>query len=216
MIKNLLPFLLCLASCRTGGHATPPPRSPDLRILSRSQLTVDVPRLKEGQWVRYAVRITENAPIESVTFSVVKKTEEGAWIENRISGTGASGTWIVKSHYSPEGELREQWVGEPGAADPVRVFPGKERKPVTRKPGPEISFRRTRETVTVAGHVYDTRKITTTHGETTLTNWCAEGIPFPAVIRGRSQGGVVKRIFGGFTMELAAHGTDAKEELPLP
>jgi hypothetical protein len=33
---------------------------------------------------------------------------------------------------------------------------------------------------------------------------------------GKSYGGVVRRVFGKFTMELAAHGEDAKPELEIP
>ncbi len=216
MNRSLLPLLLCLAACQTGGNKNGPPPSPDLAVLYRSQLTVDAKNLQAGEWVRYAVWTEANAPLQSVTFSVVHKSDKGIWIENRVPGRGAVGTWIIKSHYSLAGDLLGQWIGQPGDSAPQQLYPDKNRKPIQQEASTDVTVRTTRETITVAGHRYNATKITTTHGETAITNWCAKGIPFSARARGRSQGGVVKRTFGGFRMELAAHGTDAREELPLP
>ncbi|MDP6958848.1 MAG: hypothetical protein QF645_08555 [Planctomycetota bacterium] len=216
MKRSLLPLFLCLTACQTGGNTNSAPPSPDLAVLYRSQLTVDAQSLQAGEWARYAVWTDTNAPLQSVTFSVVHKSDEGVWIENRVPGRGAVGVWIIKSHYSLAGDLLEQWIGQPGDPAPQQLYPDKNRKPIQEEASTDVTVRTTKEAITVAGHRYHATKITTTHGETTITNWCAPGVPFSARVRGKTQGGVVKRTFGGFRMELAAHGTDAREELPLP
>ncbi len=216
MNRNLIPFLLCLAACQTGGGTETPPPTPDLAVLYRSQLTVDAGSLQKGEWVRYAIWTDANAPLQSVTFSVVDKSEEGVWIENRVPGRGAVGTWIIKSQYSLAGDLLQQWIGQPGDPAPRQLYPNPNQKPIKPSATSDVAVKTTKETITVAGHRYRTTKITTTHGQTSISNWCSKGIPFPARARGRNQGGVVKRTFGEFRMELAAHGTDAREVLPLP
>ena len=118
MNRNLIPFLLCLAACQTGGGTETPPPTPDLAVLYRSQLTVDAGSLQKGEWVRYAIWTDAKAPLQSVTFSVVDKSEEGVWIENRVPGRGAVGTWIIKSQYSLAGDLLQQWIGQPGDPAP--------------------------------------------------------------------------------------------------
>ena len=216
MTKRILPFLLLLSACQTARKETPKPPATDLQTLYRSQLTIDPDRLQVGQWVRYAAQENENAPRQSITFSVVRKSETGLWIENRVPGKGGIGTWIIKTKYSLRGDLLEQWVGEPGDSRPTRIDTGEKRPPISSETTGEVAVQTTKESITVAGHSYRTTKITTTLENTTLTNWCAKEIPFPARAKGRSRGGVVKRVFGTFRMELAAHGTDAREELPLP
>jgi hypothetical protein len=114
-------------------------------------------------------------------------------------------------------------VGEPGSSKPAKIFPTQEKNtgPVKPTEEPKIATQLAEETLEAAGKSFPCTKITTTltysDGRTsTLTNWCSPEIPFHVLHEGKSYGGLVKRIFGKFTMELASFGTDAVPELTIP
>jgi hypothetical protein len=209
--------ILLLAACSsTPKNDAPPDAQADLVLAA--QLLFDLSQVNYGQWARYTIRQEGNPNPEVVKYAAVGGDADGIWIENKVPAQPRP--FIIKSKYSWKGELLEQWVGEPGSPKPAKIFPSKSAGPA--KKGEEPKTRTTIEDdfVTLAGKTYRCSKITTTlaysNRTSTLINWCSPDVPFSVMAEGKSHGGVVRRVFGKFTMELAAHGEDAKPELEIP
>jgi len=142
------------------------------------------------------------------------------WIENRRPGP-----LIVKAKLDREGNLLEQWVGEPGKT-PTRVHPDPRRPsappPPRRDPASASAATEERpETLEIAGRTYACTRVTTvlTYPDgrrSAMVNWLSPEVPFPVLVGGKPRGGLVRRQIGRLTVELIAHGRDARPELPLP
>ena len=115
-------------------------------------------------------------------------------------------------------------VGAPGGGAPVQI-PFREERAVEPSKAPtgarpEVSV--TDELITVGGKQYLCKKVTTkvSHpdGRTTaMTNWCHPDVPFSLRLGKDSLGGVVKRVYGRWTLELVeASQTGARAELEIP
>lgn len=218
-MKRTALALLILAACAPAKKDDPKP-DPNAELVAAAQLMFDMSKLSEGDWARYTIRQEGTGP-QVVKFAAVKGGDaEGIWIENKVPGDPAP--FIIKSKYGWKGELIERWVGEPGSLRPAKIFPTDQKTETPKQPEePKVSTKIEEERITISGRTFDCAKITTTltysSGRTsTLTNWCSPEVPFSVLHEGKSYGGLVKRLFGKITMELANYGQDAQVELVIP
>ncbi len=209
--------LLALASCQSA----PPEAEPRADIVLAAQLVFDLQKLEHGQWARYVIREQGSSAPQAVKYSAVGADGDGIWVENKVPGEPRP--YVIKSKFSWKGELLERWIGEPGSPKPAKVFPGKNDPPAKTKSDeePKVATQLEEETISAMGRTFACTKIVTTltyrNGQTsTLTNWCSPEVPFSVLHEGKSRGGLVKRVFGKFTLELANFGTDARAELEIP
>lgn len=221
-MKHLLPVLVLLGGCATGGSAGGPSTDQELSVVM-SLAVQDPSQLQVGQWVLYSVRREGSPTPFSTKISCVGQEGTGWWLENRTpSGAGFA---IWKSLIDKDGKLLELWVGEPGGRA-SKVYPGMDMHgnpippPKIVQPDPSIRVETAKETVAAGGRKFDTTKLTTTTAHqggqsTTMMTWCSPEVPFSVVHGGTPYGGVVRRIYGRTIMELVATGTGATAELQV-
>lgn len=210
-------LLLLFASACASPPAPGPVEDPAFEMAVAQQVPIDLENARAGQWAVYTVRREGDPVTHPVKYAVVGEEGGGLWIENKVRTD--TGEIVVKSKLDRAGKLLEQWVGEPGGI-PGQTYPNPRREapPARRDPSAaQPSTKEERESVTLRGRTYDCVKVTTVlrypkGGESRMVNWFAKEVPLGP----RKYGGLVRRQFGRFTMELAAHGGDAKPELAIP
>lgn len=210
--------LLALAACQSAPRE--PENAPRAELVMAAQLVFDIQKLRQGDWARYVIREEGVGSPQAVKYAAVGADADGVWVENKVPGD--PNPFVIKSKFSWDGRLVESWMGEPGGR-PAKVFPGKDDPKETPKPQeqPKVTTKTEEEPVTASGRTFACTRIVTTltysNGRTsTLTNWCSPEVPFSVLHEGKSYGGLVKRTFGKFTMELANFGNDARPELEIP
>jgi len=211
--------LLLLMGCQSATQDPQPESQADLVLAA--QLTFDIEQVQQGQWARYTIREEGKAHPQVVKYAAVGGDESGVWVENKVPGDPRP--FIIKSKYSWKGDLLERWVGEAGSPKPAKIYPPQaaKKEPLKKEEEPKVETKIEEEPLTVAGRSFECAKITTTltyaNGRvSTLVNWCSDKIPFSVLSEGKPRGGLVKRVFGKFTLELANFGNDALPELDLP
>jgi hypothetical protein len=224
---------LVLSAC------APTPKQGPVDELKKQELAIvmavgvqETSQLKPGQWALYQVRSAGSTTSMSTRLAVVPPAEGGTfWIENRTITPSVSGdpqTIVSKYQIDAAAKLLQWWIAEMPVERPTRIYPGNDPsgnpiqlpKPPTDDPQSKVEIAQEEITLPSTGKSYKctrlTSKATYTGGrETTLTTWCSESVPFPVVYRGKSYGGVVRRTYGGHTLELTMKGTDAVPELIL-
>jgi hypothetical protein len=220
-MKRLAIAMLALAACVEGGG--PPTRTGALstdEILVATRFSTDPTYLRKGQFAMYTVRGTGDPTGYTTTLKVTDEDSAGMWIEQKVQAEPRP--IVFKSRIDRKGKLLELWIGEAGSPKPAQVYPTKDGKepPPPVAPG-DVSVQVTRETVTVAQRTWDCTKLISTfkYGggrETTLTDWCHAEAPFPILKDGKPVGGVVKRLYDRYTVELFSMGDNGREELKIP
>lgn len=215
-MKRALGLLLLAAGCAAPEAAPIDDLAFELAVAQ--QVPLDLENAKVGDWVVYSVRREGDPRPLPLKYAVVAEDRGALWIENRRhTGTG---DMVVKSKFDRAGKLLEQWVGEPGGA-PGQTFPHPRRPeaPAPRRdPGSaQADLKEEQEVVTVRGKAFACTKITTTlrypgGRQSVMASWFSRDVPLGP----RKYGGLVKRQFGRFTMELVAQGVDARPELTIP
>ena len=108
---------------------------------------------------------------------------------------------------------------------PTLVYPRKDSKIEIPKPSdaPQSNVQITEETITLSatGKQYDCTRLASESKyqggkATSLVTWCSKDVPFSVKYAGKSYGGVVRRTYGPYTLELEMKGTDALPMLILP
>ena len=221
-MKHPFSLLLLVAGCQAVGSSVPEDRTtdPSAEIAVASQLVYDVGSLKPGQWVRYTVKIAGASGTWSVKYACVEEDPEGVWVENKLPALPRP--MVVKSKLSRDGKLVEQWVGEAGSASPAKTWPL--RSAPTKSaggPAPTESLHEQAESLTLAERTYACTKVISVltypdKRSSAVENWYSPDVPFTFKSGTRTYGGVARRRFGRFTMELSAAGTDATPELQVP
>lgn len=222
MKRFLLPALL--AACAPAPEAPSPPADDlDFEMALASQLPFDPTAVRPGQYVLYLARV-EGGPAQTLRWAALAAEGETLWIENRRPAPPNPRPMVIKSRIDRTGKLLEQWVGEPGGI-PVRTYPRKDEAvsppaPAPRRDPSTAQARREErpDRITVAGKTYACTLVTSTLAYpdgrmSTLRQWFSKDVPFPA---SPTLGGLVRRTFGRFTMELMAAGDGARPELAIP
>jgi hypothetical protein len=150
---------------------------------------------------------------------VTGQDDRGIWIEQRVPTELRP--VIYKSKIGKDGALLEGWVGEARAAAPTKIYPRDGGAPAPAPAASNVRAEATRETITVRDKTYDCTKLVTVilraDGSTrTITEWCNAAVPFSALHDGKPVGGLVRREFDRYKVELIECGEGAVEELPLP
>ena len=226
-------LVLALAACTPQQKPSGPDDS--LREHERAiVMTVNVQetsQLKVGQWARYSARTSGSPAVYSTRLSVVAAEGGNYWIENRTNSPGSGSglkVAVVKYQIDAAAKPLQMWYAESGA-NPLKIYPGKDAagNPIQLARPPEQDSKSkvdiAKESITIhhTGKMFDctrlTSKATYPDGrETKMTTWCSPEVPFAVVYNGNSYGGVVRRTYGEYTLELDAKGTDAVAELALP
>jgi hypothetical protein len=222
-MKRFLAFVL-LAACAPPREAAPPPADDvEFEMALASQLPFDPAALRPGQYVLYVARV-EGGPVHTLRWAALPAEGDTLWIENRRPAPPNPRPMVIKSRIDRTGKLLEQWVGEPGGV-PARTYPRKDETSPPPGPAPrrDPSSARARteerpDRITAAGKTYECTLVTSTltypDGRTsTLRQWFSKDVPFGA---SPALGGLVRRAFGRFTMELRAAGEGAVAELEIP
>jgi len=193
----------------------------------------DTTQLKNGQWALYSVRSDDSSASLSTRIAVVNVEGGHFWIENRsVTPSGPGGrprTLVSKYQIDASAKPLQIWIGEMPTPRPVKLYPGEDAngkpippiKPPTPDPSAKVEIAQERITIATTGKSFDCTRLTSRATykdgrQTTLVTWCCPDVPFSAVHNGKSYGGVVRRTYGGHTLELAAMGTDAVPELSIP
>ena len=213
------------------------PAGPDEQMKEHERAIVmtvsiqETSQLKVGQWARYSARATGSPAVYSTRLAVVGADAGTYWIENRTNSPGPGSSLkvaVVKYQIDASAKPLQMWYAESGAR-PLLIYPGKDAqgKPIelARPPSPDpkskVEIAKEMVTIQHTGKMFDctrlTSKATYPDGrETTMVTWCSTDVPFPVMYNGTSYGGLVRRTYGGCTLELDAKGTDAVAELQLP
>jgi hypothetical protein len=220
-----LPFLSACAGAGAGGapEGAAPAGETEFETRVASALAFDPALLKAGERVVYFVRRAGEPQLVSYSWACTAADDEAVWIENKIPSEPRP--VVYKSRISRAGKLLEQHVGEPGGAEPLRLWPRSDAPA-----GTEALVRRDSsaaagdsqeapETLQVGGRSYACTRVTTTlrypdGRRSTMVNWFSKEVPFASEAR---LGGLVKRQFGRLNMELAIFDlSGARVELPIP
>lgn len=217
-------LLALLTACAPTPEAPSPPADDlDFEMALASQLSFDPAAVRPGQYVLYLARV-EGGPAQTLRWAALAAEGETLWIENRRPAPPHPRPMVIKSRIDRTGKLLEQWVGEPGGI-PVRTHPRKDGTILPQRPAPRrdpstAQARRDErpDRIEAAGKTYTCTLVTSTlaypDGRTsTLCQWFSKEVPFPA---SPTLGGLVRRTFGRFTMELVAAGDAAQPELEIP
>jgi hypothetical protein len=179
-------------------------------------------QLKTGQWALYSVRSTGSTDRHATRIAVVASDDGKYWIENKTitpDSSGKSHVVIMKYQIDASAKPLQLWVSQ-GSARPAQIAM-ESPKPTSPETHPKVEIGQETITLQATGKAYECTRLTSkaSYGngrETTLVTWCSSKVPFPAVHEGKSYGGVVRRTYGQYTLELDATGTDAVAELLLP
>jgi len=217
-------LVLALAAC-----AQPPKPASASEEQKRRDLGIvmavgvqDTTQLKSGQWALYSVRSTGSNERHATRIAVVAADAGNFWIENKTITPDPSGkSYVVISKYQIDASAKplQLWVSQ-GSSRPVNI-PMESVKPPSPETRSKVDIAQETITLQASGKAYECTRLTSKASysdgrETTLVTWCSPKVPFPAVHEGKSYGGVVRRSYGQFTLELDATGTDAVAELQLP
>jgi hypothetical protein len=222
MTKTAAPLLLAsLAACAS---APPEPGESETEFETRiaSALFFDAAHLKAGQRVVYLVKRAGESQVQSYAWSCTAADADAAWVENKIPHQPLP--VIYKSKLARDGKLLEQWVGESGTTEPLKIWPRQGAA------APEARIRRDSsdaqgstksdpDRITVGGQAYDCTRVTTTLAypdgrKSTMINWFSKQVPFAS---DPAQGGLVRRQFGRLTMDLAVFDLQgARTDLQVP
>jgi hypothetical protein len=217
-MKRMSAALMALAACQSTSDGGGPGAED---IMVATMVSTDPMSILEGQWVIYGVLVQGEAQSQTTKIQVTKADPDGVWIEQKIQPPNMT-PWVIKSKFDRKGALLERWAGEAGSPAPAKVYPRADGREPPAGPAPtSVKVESTRETITVRGQSWDCTKlistITYSGGKTTvLTDWCHPAVPFPVLKDGQPVGGVVKREYGRYRVELFAHGMGAREELRIP
>jgi hypothetical protein len=216
--------LLVLAACAPSRENPPAPADDlEFEMTLASQLAFDPAAVRPGQYVLYVARV-EGGPVQTLRWAAFAGEGDTLWIENRRPAPPNPRPMVIKSRLDRTGKLLEQWVGEPGGT-PARTYPRKDAAAPSATPAPrrDPSAAQARideqpDRIVAGGKTYACTRFTSTlaypDGRTsTLRQWFSKDVPFPA---SPALGGLVRRSFGRFTMELLASGEDARPELEIP
>ncbi|MBI2931878.1 MAG: hypothetical protein HYY16_09520 [Planctomycetes bacterium] len=221
-MRKLLIMPMVMAAC-----STTPPEAPlderDQEMTAILAMAYDPAQLRVGQRALYQVT-REGRPTPRYVKLQVVAQEPGDlyWVELSLPVSARS--MVVKSKLDRAGKLHEQWVGEPGGG-PAQTFPrGDGRSAESRKPPADVraDVDVTDETVAAGGRQYLCKKVTTRLSyadgrSSTLVNWCHPDVPFSFKLGSDSLGGVVRRVYGKYTLELVhASQEGARAELAVP
>ncbi len=212
--------LLWMAACSAG---EPAPRMTEDEFDTKiaSAIAFDPSLLKVGDRVVYFVKRGSQNQTQTYTWTAVGEESGAVWIENKVPFSPKP--MIVKTKIERAGgKLLEQWVGEAGGV-PGKTYPpakqsGVEPKPVRDSGAAKADAKEVPDTIVVGGRSYACTKVTTSLSypdgrRSTMTNWFSKEVPFAA---SAALGGLVKRQFGGLTMELVAGDRNGKSELVIP
>lgn len=219
-MRRSIAALLFIAGC-----GSPPGGRVDELAFEKamaSRLAFDAALLKPGDYALYYVRMTGETRVEPYKWAVVGQDRAGVWVENKVPADPRP--MIIKDKIERSGKILERWVGEPGGI-PGQIYPS----PKGGKPAPEPEARRDSgsaqaqskediDRIEVGGKTYDCTRVTTTltypdRRTSRMVNWFSKEAPFAGQ---KSYGGLVKRQFGRFTMELALFGNEApRSELEI-
>ncbi len=222
-MKKLAWLLALVSGCASqGGGGAPTQEERDSEMSSILAMAYDPAQLRVGQRAIYSVmRQGEGSP-RYVQLQVVAQDGDTMWVELKLPIDPRP--MVVKSRLDRAGKLHEQWVGEPGSTGPAKTYPRPDGKPVEppRAGDSRADVSVADETVTVGGRQYACKKVTTklTYGggkQSVMINWCHPEVPFSFKLGADSLGGVVKRVYGRYAMELTvASQTGARSELEIP
>ena len=213
--------MLLLAAC--DGTTAPPVRTGTLstdEILIATRFSTDPTYLRRGQFSMYTVRGLGDPTGYTTTLKVTDEDSSGMWIEQKVQAEPRP--IVFKSRIDRKGKLMELWIGEAGSPKPAKLYPNKDKTEPAPPVAPgDVSVQVTRETITVGEKTWDCTKLISTfrYGggrETKLTDWCHAEVPFPILKDGQPVGGVVKRLYDRYTVELFSTGENAREELKVP
>ncbi len=211
-MRRPIAALLLVAGCSSPGGAV------DELAFEKgmaSKLAFDPAFLKAGDYALYYVKMAGEARVEPYKWAVVAEDRAGVWVENKVPADPRP--MIIKDKMERGGKFLERWVGEPGGI-PGQIYPS----PRGGKPAPEPEARRDSSTaqaqskvdvdrIVVGGKSYDCTRVTTTltypdRRMSKMVNWFSKEVPFAGQ---KDFGGLVKRQFGRFSMELALFGNEA-------
>ncbi len=222
-MRKISALLLAAAVAGCGPASAPAPRDSEAFEMDLvQQLVIDLPGLKVGEWALYFLKKRGDPGMDPVKYSVVEEEGAALWVEQQRTVDGRR--LVAKSKLDRTGKLLDQWYGESGGM-PARTYAGPggkaagEDAPPPRRDSSAAQDQTDRKTevIEAGGKTYICTKITTTltypdGRKSTMINWCSKDVPLGP----KDVGGLVRRTFGRFSMELADHGTDARPELSLP
>lgn len=226
-------LLTALAACAPAPKRAitdDPHKGAELAIVSMIRIQ-DTAQLKRGQWALYSIRSKESPATMATRLAVVDAGDDSYWIENRTTAPGPSGqqTVIQKYQIDSTGKTLQLWAAVMPSERPTKVFPGKDAmgnpveapKVADSDAKAQVDIARERITVDATGKPFDCTRLTSKvrypdGRETTLVTWCSPDVPFAVIHDGKNYGGVVRRTYGQFTLELQMKGNDAVAELHLP
>jgi hypothetical protein len=216
-------FLLLLAAggCTSSAPADPAPtQEQDGAIVCA--LAYDCGQVRVGQRVLYRLTRAGVAEPKYVKLQATAAEQDATfWVELTVPAEPRP--FIVKSRLDRAGRLCEQWQGEGGSKGPAKTYPtGTGTAPAKPADNTRADAVVTDETITVGGREWVCKKVATKltypDGRTrTMITWCHADVPFTNTVGSASYGGVVKRVYGMFTLELTDYGqTGARAELEIP
>ncbi|MBI4565728.1 MAG: hypothetical protein HY716_13635 [Planctomycetes bacterium] len=218
--------LLFLTACAGREPARPPDHGLEMAVIMSLGIQ-DTSGLKVGQWALYEVRREGSPTPQATKISVVRQEGECLWVEQRMPV--GDRMMIYKAKVDRAGRKLEIWGGEAGTRDPRKIYPPMDPsgRPIEPPPNaeaePKMEVRVVPERLNVGGRVYDCSRIESTSSyteglRTQMVTWCSPDVPFKQVYAGKSYGGVVRRTYGRYTMEIKAYDINPAipEELPLP
>ena len=217
-------LVLALAACAQSqrpGAVSDENKRRDLGIVMAVGIQ-ETTQLKTGQWALYSVRSAGSTERHATRIAVVASDDGKYWIENKTitpDPSGKSHVVIMKYQIDASAKPLQLWVSQ-GSARPAQIAM-ESPKPTSPETNPKVEIAQETITLQATGKAYECTRLTSKASykdgrETSLVTWCSPKVPFPAVHEGKAYGGVVRRTYGQYTLELDATGTDAVAELQLP
>ncbi len=222
-MKKLLCLLALLPGCQPAAQPKPEAVRDEQVALSLAMAlgtAYDASQLRPGQWALYSINKTGVQTTWFAKMQVVDEDPVGLWIELKVPNTPFP--MVIKSRIDRTGKLLEAWTGEAGSKGPRQTYPYEGAPPAAPR-GPEMraNVTVTDETISVIGRAWVCKKVATKNKfeghETSIITWCSPGIPFSYKLGADALGGIVRRTYEAFTMELSDMGTTGvRSELDIP
>ena len=216
-------FLLLSAGCKSSSSSNNGTPDRSLRKMVRlQQIFFDVSRARVGDWALYSGGF-KGGPRYRFQYAIVSGNDKAIWVENRVPDVMEA--MIIKSKWSRTGALMEEWIG-PAGGKPVQTYGGSNAIPPPPSAGantnPDVNSKEKEVEFKAAGKTYFCTRITThlrsARGRaTTMVNWCSLEVPFWVTGGTKQYGGLIRREFGDFAMQLVDHGNQLqRRELLIP